>query len=166
VSLYHALLCIQFVLDRWVGHLIIFCVVYGQFFLIRWTVLLAATRKSFFNEKINTLAYLLNAIMNLRDPWGSWNLWDGWATVSFYLWVSHPVAHLSNWFHMMPSIATKFQYVNRFSTENLLILQFYVYNFYIYIQMITCIGNTKSRHRCAACNISVSGRVRATDPLY
>jgi hypothetical protein len=24
----------------------------------------------------------------------------------------HPVVHLSNWFFMMPSIATKFQYVN------------------------------------------------------
>jgi hypothetical protein len=33
-------------------------------------------------------------------------------TVNFYLWVLHPVAHLSNWFFMMPSIATKFQYVN------------------------------------------------------
>jgi hypothetical protein len=30
----------------------------------------------------------------------------------FYLWVLHPVAHLSNWFLVMPSIATKFQYVN------------------------------------------------------
>jgi hypothetical protein len=30
----------------------------------------------------------------------------------FYLWVLHPVAHLSNWFLMVPSIATKFQYVN------------------------------------------------------
>jgi hypothetical protein len=30
----------------------------------------------------------------------------------FYLWVLHPVAHLSNWFLMIPSIATKFQYVN------------------------------------------------------
>jgi hypothetical protein len=30
----------------------------------------------------------------------------------FYLWLLHPVAHLSNWFLMMPSIATKFQYVN------------------------------------------------------
>jgi hypothetical protein len=30
----------------------------------------------------------------------------------FYLWVLHPVAHLFNWFFMMPSIATKFQYVN------------------------------------------------------
>jgi hypothetical protein len=29
----------------------------------------------------------------------------------FYLWVLHPVGHLSNWFLMMPSIATKFQYV-------------------------------------------------------
>jgi hypothetical protein len=29
------------------------------------------------------------------------------------LWVFHPVAHLSNWFLMMPSIATKFQYVNK-----------------------------------------------------
>jgi hypothetical protein len=48
----------------------------------------------------------------------------------------------------------------------LLILQFYVYNFYIYIQMITCIGNTKSRHRYTARNISASGHVRATDPLY
>jgi hypothetical protein len=26
----------------------------------------------------------------------------------FYLWVLHPVAHLSNWFLVMPSIATKF----------------------------------------------------------
>jgi hypothetical protein len=32
--------------------------------------------------------------------------------MDFYLWVLHPVAHLSNWFLMMPSIATKFQYVN------------------------------------------------------
>jgi hypothetical protein len=31
--------------------------------------------------------------------------------LGFYLWVLHPVAHLSNWFLMMPSIATKFQYV-------------------------------------------------------
>jgi hypothetical protein len=30
----------------------------------------------------------------------------------FYLWVLHPVAHLSNWFFMTPSIATKFQYIN------------------------------------------------------
>jgi hypothetical protein len=30
----------------------------------------------------------------------------------FYLWVLHPVAYLSNWFFMTPSIATKFQYVN------------------------------------------------------
>jgi hypothetical protein len=29
----------------------------------------------------------------------------------FYLWVLHPVAHLSNWFLVIPSIATKFQYV-------------------------------------------------------
>jgi hypothetical protein len=29
-----------------------------------------------------------------------------------YLWVLHPVAYLSNWFFMTPSIATKFQYVN------------------------------------------------------
>jgi hypothetical protein len=29
----------------------------------------------------------------------------------FYLWVLHPVAYLSNWFFMTPSIATKFQYV-------------------------------------------------------
>jgi hypothetical protein len=34
------------------------------------------------------------------------------ALVNFYLWVLHPVAHLSNWFFMMPLIATKFQYVN------------------------------------------------------
>jgi hypothetical protein len=33
----------------------------------------------------------------------------GWG---FYLCVLHPVAHLPNWFLMMPSIATKFQYVN------------------------------------------------------
>jgi hypothetical protein len=31
---------------------------------------------------------------------------------------------------------------------------------------VTCIGNTKSRRRCTAGNISTSGRVRATDPLY
>jgi hypothetical protein len=30
----------------------------------------------------------------------------------FYFWVLHPVAHLSNWFLMMPSITTKFRYVN------------------------------------------------------
>jgi hypothetical protein len=33
-------------------------------------------------------------------------------TQDFYLWVLHPVAHLSNWFLVMTSIATKFQYVN------------------------------------------------------
>jgi hypothetical protein len=32
--------------------------------------------------------------------------------LALYLWVLHPVAHLSNWFLMMPSIATKFQYIN------------------------------------------------------
>jgi hypothetical protein len=32
--------------------------------------------------------------------------------MSFYLLVLHPVGHLSNWFFMMPSITTKFQYVN------------------------------------------------------
>jgi hypothetical protein len=42
----------------------------------------------------------------------------------------------------------------------------YVYNFYICIHVITCIGNAKSRNRCTAGNISASGRVRATDPLY
>jgi hypothetical protein len=26
--------------------------------------------------------------------------------------VLHPVAHLSNWFFMTPSIATEFQYIN------------------------------------------------------
>jgi hypothetical protein len=30
----------------------------------------------------------------------------------FYLWVLHPVAYLSNWLFMTPSIVTKFQYVN------------------------------------------------------
>jgi hypothetical protein len=73
-----------------------------------------------------------------------------------------------------PSLATCFnpygpssgEIRDRFSTENFLFLQLYVYNFYIYIQMITCIGNTKSRHRSTAGNISVSGRVRAADPLY
>jgi hypothetical protein len=30
----------------------------------------------------------------------------------FYFWVLHPVAYLSNWFFMTPSITTKFQYVN------------------------------------------------------
>jgi hypothetical protein len=29
----------------------------------------------------------------------------------FYLWVLHPVAHPSNWFLVIPSITTKFQYV-------------------------------------------------------
>jgi hypothetical protein len=29
----------------------------------------------------------------------------------FYLWVLHPVAYISNWFFMMPSFATKFQYI-------------------------------------------------------
>jgi hypothetical protein len=29
----------------------------------------------------------------------------------YYLWVLHPVAYLSNWFLVIPSIATKFQYV-------------------------------------------------------
>jgi hypothetical protein len=29
----------------------------------------------------------------------------------FYLWVLHPVAHLSNWFLVIPSIATEFQYI-------------------------------------------------------
>jgi hypothetical protein len=33
-------------------------------------------------------------------------------SLGFYLWVLYPLAHLSNWFFMMPSIATKFQYVN------------------------------------------------------
>jgi hypothetical protein len=32
--------------------------------------------------------------------------------VYFYLLVLHPVAHLSNWFLMTPSIATEIQYVN------------------------------------------------------
>jgi hypothetical protein len=32
----------------------------------------------------------------------------------FYLWVLHSVAPLSNWFLMMTSIATKFQYINSF----------------------------------------------------
>jgi hypothetical protein len=53
-----------------------------------------------------------------------------------------------------------------FFTFGCCILCIYVYNFYIYIHMITCIGNTKSRHRCTASNISVSGRVRAADLLY
>jgi hypothetical protein len=35
-------------------------------------------------------------------------------TLFLYLWLLHPVAHLSNSFLMMPSIATKFQYVNSF----------------------------------------------------
>jgi hypothetical protein len=33
-------------------------------------------------------------------------------SVYFYLRVLHPVAHLSNWFLMVASIATKFQYIN------------------------------------------------------
>jgi hypothetical protein len=35
----------------------------------------------------------------------------------FNLWVLHPVAHLSDWFFMTPSIATKFQYVNSQATK-------------------------------------------------
>jgi hypothetical protein len=31
---------------------------------------------------------------------------------AFYLTVLLPVAYLSNWFFMTPSIATKFQYIN------------------------------------------------------
>jgi hypothetical protein len=30
----------------------------------------------------------------------------------FYLWVLHPVAYLSNWLFMTPSVATEFQYIN------------------------------------------------------
>jgi hypothetical protein len=36
----------------------------------------------------------------------------------FYLCVLHPVAHLSNRFLMMPSIAKKFQYVKKASTDH------------------------------------------------
>jgi hypothetical protein len=32
--------------------------------------------------------------------------------IVFHLLVLHPVVHLSNWFPMTPSIATKFQYIN------------------------------------------------------
>jgi hypothetical protein len=32
--------------------------------------------------------------------------------LNFYLQVLHPVAYLSNWFFMTPSIETKFQYIN------------------------------------------------------
>jgi hypothetical protein len=46
-----------------------------------------------------------------------------------------------------------------FFTENLPILQFYIYNFYIYIQLKICIRNTKSKYRCTTCNISTSNRV-------
>jgi hypothetical protein len=136
----------------------------------------------------------------------------------FYLWVLHPVAHLSNWFLMMPSIATEFQYVNSFlfffslttcfapygpssgeiynwtlqwtisnATDPLHVrdpmqrcymlhisaptlhsqyMLSHVYNFYICFHVITCIGNAKSGRRCAACNISASGRARAMDPLH
>jgi hypothetical protein len=50
--------------------------------------------------------------------------------------------------------------MDRFFTDNLLILQFY-----IYIQLITCIRNTKSKYRCTTYNISTSNFVRATDSL-
>jgi hypothetical protein len=42
----------------------------------------------------------------------------------FYIWVLHPVAHLSNWFLVTPSIATKFQYVNSFLFSFLLTTSF------------------------------------------
>jgi hypothetical protein len=41
-----------------------------------------------------------------------WRKHSVYHSCNFYLWVLHPVAHLSNWFLMMPLIATKFQYVN------------------------------------------------------
>jgi hypothetical protein len=53
-----------------------------------------------------------------------------------------------------------FIYETAFFMENLLFLQFY-----IYIQLITCIRNTKLKYRCTTCNISTSNCVRATDPL-
>jgi hypothetical protein len=53
-----------------------------------------------------------------------------------------------------------FLYMRMLFTENLLILQLY-----IYIQLITCIRNAKSKYRCTTSNNSASNCVRATDPL-
>jgi hypothetical protein len=56
---------------------------------------------------INVYTKIIESFFLLRDSS------VGIATCyDFYLWVLHPVAYLSNWFFMTPSIATKFQYVN------------------------------------------------------
>jgi hypothetical protein len=56
-------------------------------------------------------------------------------------------------------------FYGEFADFTILYLQFHIYTFYIYIQLITCIRNTKSKYRCTTCNISASNCVRATDPL-
>jgi hypothetical protein len=100
----------------------------------------------------------------------------------FYLWVLHPVAHLSNWFLMMTSIATKFQYVN--SPFFIFLLTHYMLHFYILymgpvftenfndftififvLSLITCIGDHRSKYRYKTYNIYASSCVLATDPL-
>jgi hypothetical protein len=63
-----------------------------------------------------------------------------------YLWVLHPVAHLSNWFLMMPSIATKFQYVN--SPFFIFLLTHYMFrSLRALLSLITCIGDHGSKYR-------------------
>jgi hypothetical protein len=46
--------------------------------------------------------------------WNTGSVAAGMQKAHERVWVLHPVAHLSNWFLMMPSIATKSQYVNSF----------------------------------------------------
>jgi hypothetical protein len=108
----------------------------------------------------------------------------------FYLWVLHPVAHLSNWLFMMPSTGTKFQYVNSlfifllthymFRPIHLDILTFlhflymgpvFMENFndftiFIFVlSLITSIGDHGSKYRCKTYNIYTSSCVLETDPL-
>jgi hypothetical protein len=75
-------------------------------------------------EKVS-VSYLPNyTAMSLRTSHLFWNVSYSWVVkfllihfnyiFGLYLWVLHPVAHLSNWFLVIPSIATKFQYVNSF----------------------------------------------------
>jgi hypothetical protein len=103
----------------------------------------------------------------------------------------HSVAHLSNWFFMMPSIATKFQFFNSllfsFSLttcfgpygpssgeiyNQIFLMDYFYYNgsvartqFDAEMLHVTCIRNTKPKYRCTTCNISTSNCVRTTDPL-
>jgi hypothetical protein len=65
-----------------------------------------------YSQFVQTVLCQMHGLHRIR-----WKLKSGWwirndKKVNFYLWVLHPVAHLFNWFFMMPSIATKFQYVN------------------------------------------------------